>query len=94
MRAVVNFWGCTYNVTAKDEAELKSRAEELAKERVTIVSYYVVEDGKARLLGAVGPSSARLVEPSSSPPAKTAPAPAKAAKPVAAPRTEQLGLVE
>lgn len=57
MHAVVNFWSCTYNVTVSSEAELKSRAEALAKERRTRVCYYAVVDGKSKLLGVAGVSS-------------------------------------
>ncbi len=52
-RFALNFWSCTYNVTVSNEAELRARAESIAKERGIQVAYFEAIDGRSVLLGVV-----------------------------------------
>jgi len=53
MHYLVNAWSQTYRVTAGSEAELRQIALEMSARFYSVVSYYVVRDGKAEKLGAV-----------------------------------------
>lgn len=55
-RFCVNFWSCTYPVTASNEVELKARAQSLADERKVHVGYYEVIEGRSHLLGVAAPT--------------------------------------
>jgi hypothetical protein len=55
MTYLLGFWSQTYRVTVFNVGHLRSRSEEEAKKRKTIVSYFQVMDGRAVLLGTAKP---------------------------------------
>lgn len=52
---LLNFWSQTCTCSASNEDDLRERAQAIATERRTIVSFHEVIDGRAHCLGAVGP---------------------------------------